>query len=86
MIVSIRKEYPGHAQKVMHALWGLGLMMLVKTIIVVDHYVDVQDLSEVAWRVTCNINPATEHYLQRRPDRRPRPRDADPKVREQDGD
>ena len=26
VIVSIRKEYPGHAQKVMHALWGLGLM------------------------------------------------------------
>lgn len=60
VIVSIRKEYPGHAQKVMHALWGLGLMMLVKTIVVVDHYVDVQDLSEVAWRVTCNINPATD--------------------------
>ncbi len=60
VIVSIRKEYPGHAQKVMHALWGLGLMMLVKTIIVVDHYVDVQNLSEVAWRVTCNINPPTD--------------------------
>ena len=60
VIVSIRKEYPGHAQKVMHALWGLGLMTLTKTIIVLDHYVDVQDLSEVAWRVTCNINPATD--------------------------
>ena len=60
IIVSIRKEYPGHAQKVMHALWGLGLMMLVKSIVVVDHTVDVQDLSEVAWRVTNNINPATD--------------------------
>ena len=60
VIVSIRKEYPGHARKVMHALWGLGLMMLVKTIVVVDHFVDVQNLSEVAWRVTNNIDPATD--------------------------
>ena len=60
VIVSIKKEYPGHAQKVMHALWGLGLMMLVKSIIVVDHFVDVQDLSEVAWRVTGNIEPSRD--------------------------
>ena len=60
IIVSIRKEFQGHAQKVMHALWGMGLLMLTKTIIVVDHFVNVQDLSEVAWRVTNNINPATD--------------------------
>ena len=60
VIVSIRKEYPGHAQKVMHALWGLGLMMLAKTIVVVDHYVDVHNPSEVAWRVASNLNPATD--------------------------
>ena len=60
LIVSMRKEYPGHAQKVMHALWGMGLLMLTKTIIVVDHDVNVQDTSEVAWRVTNNINPATD--------------------------
>ncbi len=60
VIVSIRKEYPGHARKVMHALWGIGLMMLVKTIIVVDHFVDVHDASEVAWRVANNIDPATD--------------------------
>ena len=60
LIVSMRKEYPGHAQKVMHALWGIGLLMLTKTIIVVDHDVNVQDPSEVAWRVTNNINPATD--------------------------
>ena len=60
VIVSIKKEYPGHARKVMHALWGIGLMMLAKTIVVLDHYVDVQDLSEVAWRVTNNINPETD--------------------------
>ena len=60
VIVSIHKEYPGHARKVMHALWGLGLLMLAKTIIVVDHFVNVQDLSEVAWRVTNNIDPARD--------------------------
>src|ERR671926_699542 len=35
-LVSIRKAYPGHAQKVMHALWGLGLLSLTKAVVVVD--------------------------------------------------
>jgi 4-hydroxy-3-polyprenylbenzoate decarboxylase len=56
LIVSIKKEYPGHAQKVMHGIWGLGLLQLTKLIVVVDDFVDVQDLSEVAWRVTNNID------------------------------
>ena len=63
VVVSIRKEYPGHARKVMYALWGLGLLMLAKTIIVVDHFVDVQNLSEVAWRVTSNIDPRRDVVL-----------------------
>lgn len=57
VIVSIKKTYPGQAQKVMCALWGMGLMMLAKLIIVVDHDVDVQNLSEVMWRVFNNIDP-----------------------------
>jgi 4-hydroxy-3-polyprenylbenzoate decarboxylase len=57
VIVSIRKRYPGQARKVMHALWGMGLMMLAKTIVVVSEHVDVHDLSEVAWRATGNIDP-----------------------------
>ena len=56
VLVSIKKEFPGHAQKVMYGLWGLGLMSLAKAIIVVDHYVDVHNLSEVTWRVTNNID------------------------------
>ena len=36
VIVSIRKRYPGHARKVMYGLWGLGLMMLAKALVVVD--------------------------------------------------
>ena len=35
-LVSIRKQFPGHAAKVMHALWGLGMMSLTKCIVVVD--------------------------------------------------
>lgn len=60
VLVSMRKEYPGHVRKVMYALWGLGLLMLSKTIVVFDEHVDLQDLSEVAWRLTNNINPATD--------------------------
>lgn len=57
VIVSVRKRYPGHARKVMSALWGMGLMMLAKTIVVVSEHVNVHDLSEVAWRATGNIDP-----------------------------
>ena len=60
VIVSIKKEYPGQAQKVMYALWGLGLMMLAKAIIVVDDFVNVQDVSEVAWRVTNNLDASQD--------------------------
>ena len=60
VIVSMRKEYPGQARKVMHGLWGMGLMSLTKGIIVVDHFVDVQNVSEVAWRVTSNMDPAND--------------------------
>jgi 4-hydroxy-3-polyprenylbenzoate decarboxylase len=56
IIVSIKKRYPGHAFKVCYGLWGLGLMMLTKAIVIVDEDVDVQDLSEVAWRVLGNVD------------------------------
>jgi 4-hydroxy-3-polyprenylbenzoate decarboxylase len=56
-IVSIRKQYPGHARKVIHALWGLGQMSSTKIIIVVDEGVNVHDLHEVIWRVGNNIDP-----------------------------
>jgi 4-hydroxy-3-polyprenylbenzoate decarboxylase len=56
VIVSIDKKYPGHAKKVMHALWGMGQMMYTKMIIVVDKDVNPQDLSTVAWKVFNNID------------------------------
>lgn len=56
IIVSIKKRYPGHPFKVCYGLWGLGLMMLTKAIVVVDEDVDVHNLSEVAWRVMGNVD------------------------------
>lgn len=57
ILVSIRKSYPGHARKVMHAIWGLGQAMFSKCIVIVDEDVDVQNSSEVAWRALNNIDP-----------------------------
>jgi 4-hydroxy-3-polyprenylbenzoate decarboxylase len=57
ILVSIRKSYPGHARKVMSAIWGLGQAMFSKCIIVVDEDVDVQNVREVAWKALNNIDP-----------------------------
>ena len=57
LLVSIRKSYPGHARKVMSAIWGLGQAMFSKCIVVVDHDVDVQNCSETAFRALNNIDP-----------------------------
>ena len=60
-IVSIRKSYPGHAQKVMNALWGLGhMMMLTRTILVVDHDIDVQNVRAVAWYALNNVDASRD--------------------------
>jgi 4-hydroxy-3-polyprenylbenzoate decarboxylase len=57
MLVSIKKSYPGHARKVMHAIWSLGQAMFTKCIVVVDEDCDVQDIGEVTLRVANNIDP-----------------------------
>jgi 4-hydroxy-3-polyprenylbenzoate decarboxylase len=57
ILVSMRKAYPGQARKVMHAIWGLGQAMFSKCIVVVDEDVDVQNVSEVAWKALNNIDP-----------------------------
>jgi 4-hydroxy-3-polyprenylbenzoate decarboxylase len=57
VFVSIRKEYPGQAYKVMNALWGQGLMSLAKVLIVVDHWVNVRDTREAWWVALNNIDP-----------------------------
>ncbi|HXQ48813.1 MAG TPA: menaquinone biosynthesis decarboxylase [Thermoplasmata archaeon] len=56
-IVSVRKQYPDHPRKVMHALWGLGQIMFIRYLIVVDGDVDVHDLHEVLYRVGLQADP-----------------------------
>ena len=57
VILSIDKRFPGHARKVMSAVWGLGQLMFSKFVIVVDKDVNVQNLSEVALHVFGNTDP-----------------------------
>ena len=57
VFVSIDKKYPGHADKVMHALWGQGLMSLAKVLVVVDKEVNVRNPSEAWWIALNNMDP-----------------------------
>jgi 4-hydroxy-3-polyprenylbenzoate decarboxylase len=57
VLVSIDKQYPGHARKVMHALWGLGQAMVSKVIVVLERDVNLRDYSEVAWKALNHIDP-----------------------------
>ena len=57
MLISIRKSYPGHARKVMNAIWSLGQAMFTKCVVVVDEDVNVQDVGEVAWKALNHIDP-----------------------------
>lgn len=65
--VSIRKEYPYHARKVMNALWGLGQMSLTKYIVVVDSDVDVQNTDTVMFYVGANVDPQRDMQFMRGP-------------------
>ncbi len=66
-LVSIKKRYPGHAFKVMHAFWGLGQAMFTKMIFVFDHDVNVQDVKECLWRLGNNIDPERDMCMVRGP-------------------
>jgi len=65
--VSIKKRYPGHAFKVMHAMWGLGQAMFTKMMFVFDQDVDVQNLRECLWRLGNNIDPERDMCVVRGP-------------------
>jgi 4-hydroxy-3-polyprenylbenzoate decarboxylase len=62
-IVAIRKRFPGHARKVMHAIWGTGLLSLTKAVVVVDEWVDVHDYGQVVWQLGANVDPARDVVL-----------------------
>jgi 4-hydroxy-3-polyprenylbenzoate decarboxylase len=57
VFVSIDKQYPGHAWKVMNGLWGQGLMSLAKVIVVLDRGVDVRNPDEAWWVALNHIDP-----------------------------
>ncbi|NLB87839.1 MAG: menaquinone biosynthesis decarboxylase [Syntrophomonadaceae bacterium] len=63
VIVSIKKSFPGHAKKIMSSLWGMGQMMFAKFIVVVDEDVNVQDVSEVMWKVFNNVDPRRDTMI-----------------------
>ncbi|MGB8931288.1 MAG: menaquinone biosynthesis decarboxylase [Anaeromyxobacteraceae bacterium] len=55
-LVRMKKEYPGHAKKLMAGLWGSGQMAQTKTLVVFDEDVDVQDVPQAAWRAFANVD------------------------------
>jgi 4-hydroxy-3-polyprenylbenzoate decarboxylase len=57
VFVSIDKQYPGQAYKVMNAMWGQGLMSLAKVIVVVDKEVNVRNVQEAWWVALNHIDP-----------------------------
>lgn len=57
VIVKIRKRYPGHGKKAIHTLWGTGMLMLSKFVVVCDEDVNIHDYSEVTWKVMNHVDP-----------------------------
>jgi len=57
VLISIKKQYPFHASRLAHGLWGGGQLSFSKVICVVDDDVDVQNVAEVAWRLLANLDP-----------------------------
>lgn len=67
VLVSIRKRFPGHARKVINGLWGMGLMMLAKCIIVFDAEVDVQNVRQAMFHALNNVDWARDVIIQEGP-------------------
>ena len=65
--VSIRKKYPGHAYKVMNAIWGLGGLAFTKFVFVFDEDCDVQNISEVLFRIGANCDPMRDTLMSKGP-------------------
>jgi 4-hydroxy-3-polyprenylbenzoate decarboxylase len=59
--VSMKKQYPGHAKRVMFGVWSyLRQFMYTKFIVVVDDDVDVRDWKEVIWAMTTRVDPGRD--------------------------
>lgn len=63
-VVSIKKQYPGHAKRVMFGVWSfLRQFMYTKFILVTDDDVNVRDWKEVMWALTTRVDPARDTLL-----------------------
>jgi 4-hydroxy-3-polyprenylbenzoate decarboxylase len=60
VLISMKKDFPGHGRKVIHAIWGQGLLALIKAVIVVDDFVDVHDYQQVFFHVCANVDPSRD--------------------------
>lgn len=67
VFVSIKKQYPYQAYKIMNGLWGMGQMMFSKIIVVVDHDVDVHNTSDVLFHICANIDPQRDTLFTKGP-------------------
>jgi 4-hydroxy-3-polyprenylbenzoate decarboxylase len=67
VFVSVRKQYPYQAFKVMHGLWGMGQMMFSKYIVVVDEDCDVHNTSDVLFRLCANTDPERDTTVIKNP-------------------
>ncbi len=62
--VSLRKQYPGHAKRVMFGVWSfLKQFMFTKFIIVTDEDVNVRDWKEVIWALTTRVDPERDTLI-----------------------
>ena len=63
-VVSIKKQYPGHAKRVMFGIWSyLRQFMYTKFIIVVDDNINVREWKEVIWAMTTRVDPVRDTLL-----------------------
>ena len=63
-VASVRKQYPGHAKRVMFGIWSfLRQFMYTKIVIVVDDDVDIRDWKEVIWALTTRVDPARDTLI-----------------------
>ncbi len=67
VIVKIKKEYEGHAQKVMNAMWGAGQMMFNKILVIVDGETNIHNYEEVAKVISENVYPENDIYFSQGP-------------------
>ncbi len=60
-VISIRKQYPGHAKRVMFGIWSiLRQFMYTKFLVVVDEDIDTRDWKEVVWAMTTRMDPVRD--------------------------